>query len=197
MTKEKQLDLEYSTLMAQYKSARDEINSLLESSRQVVNLTFTAISLFIGASAFFGAKFQEAYLILPFFLYGLTWVQLRHILLMRRASGYIAKLIAPRIRVILQDIFPKSHLETSHILNWEEGWQSPGQRKHGFFLLPVLGAGFGLPLFAAILSLGVYLLGASPIYPRDWALIIANLAGLSYSIVLGFLIEFKRFGQEI
>ncbi|MBN1427243.1 MAG: hypothetical protein JXB07_02585 [Anaerolineae bacterium] len=194
MSKEEHIQLEYTTLMEQYKAARDEINGLLEASRQMVGLTFTVISLFLGVSAFVETKMPIAYLILPFFLYGLTWVQLRHILLMRRASEYIATTVAPRVRDLLKALSPNSSLDTSHILDWEERWQSPGMRKGGLWLLPVLGAGYGLPLFAAVLSLGAYFL-LVPIVPfLDWVLIVANLVGLVYSVILGFLIEFRRFG---
>ncbi|MBN1310939.1 MAG: hypothetical protein JXB30_05910 [Anaerolineae bacterium] len=193
MDNEEQLKLEYATLMEQYKAAREEINALLDSSRQMVGLTFTVISLFIGVSAFVEAQMPIAYLILPFFLYGLTWVQLRHILLMRRASVYIAKTVAPRVREILQALSPGSSLDAGHILDWEERWQSPGERRGGLWLLPVLGAGYGLPLFAALLSLGAYFLLTPAVSPLGWVLIAANLVGLIYSFILGFLIEFRHF----
>lgn len=197
MSKEEQLTLEHATLLEQYKAARDEINALLDASRQVVNLTFTVISLFLGVSVFIDARLPIAYLIMPLFLYGITWMQLRHILLMRRASAYISRDITPRVRQILSDLSPENRLDTSHILNWEEVWRSPGQRKWGLLLLPVLGAGYGLPLFAAVLSLLVYVFLVSPIPLLGWFLVLVNIIGLSYSIVLGFLIEFRRFGQDI
>jgi len=91
---------------------------------------------------------------------------------------------------------PQSTPDTIHILDWESGWKSPGRQKHGFWLLPVLGAGYGMPLFAAVLSLGVFFLVSPQVSPLDWVLVAANLIGLSYSIVLGLLIEFRGFGQN-
>jgi hypothetical protein len=196
MSREEQLKLEHSTLMEQYKSARDEIESLLDASRQVVNLTLTVISLILGASVFIETKLPIAFLILPLFLYGLVWIQLRHILLMRRASAYIAEAIAPRVRSIMKEIFPEKAIETEHILDWEEKWQSPGRRKGGVLLLPVLGANYGLPLFAAVLFLVVYIFSVSVVSVAGWMLIGINLLALIYSIVLGFLVEFRRFGQD-
>ncbi len=195
MSREEQLKMEHSTLMEQYKAARDEIESLLDASRQVVNLTLTVISLILGASVFVEAKLPIAFLILPLFLYGLVWMQLRHILLMRRASAYITEAIAPRVRNILKEMFPEKTAEPEHILNWEEGWQSPGRRKGGVWLLPVLGASYGLPLFAAILFLVAYIFSVSVIPIAGWVLIGINLLSLIYSIVLGFLVEFRRLGQ--
>ena len=194
MSKEDQIQLEYATLMEQYKSARDEINALLESSRQVITLTFTVISLFVGISAFVETKLTIAYLVLPFFLYGLAWVQLRHILLARKAATYISEAVAPRVREILISLSPKDPPDTEHILDWGERWQSPGQRKRGFWLLPVLGAGYGMPLFAAVLSVCVYFFLTPAIALLDWILIAANLGGLVYSVILGFLVEFRQFG---
>jgi len=197
MSKEEQLKLEHSTLMEQYKSARDEINSLLNASRQIVNLTLTVISLFLGISIFVEAKLPLAFLILPFFLYGLAWVQMRHILFVRRLSAYIAKAITPRIREILREISPQDPIDTEHILSWEGTWQSPGRRKGGILLLPVLGASYGLPLFTAVLSLIAYLFSVSAIPITGWILIGANLAAFSYSLILGFLVELRRFGQDL
>lgn len=196
MKKEEQLKLEYSILVEQYKAARDEINALLDASRQVVNLTLTAISLFLGVLAFVEAKLPVIFLVLPFFLYGLDWVQLRHILLMRRLSAYIAEALAPRIRGIIREISPKDRLDTSHILSWEEKWKSPGRNSRGLFLIPVLGASYGLPLFAAILSVSAYFFLTPTISYVEWILIAINVVAFFYSLVLGFLVEFLRFGQE-
>jgi hypothetical protein len=196
MSREEQLKLEHATLMEQYKAARDEIESLLDASRQVVNLTLTAVSLILGASVFIETKLPIAFLILPLFIYGLVWMQLRHILLMRRASAYIAKAIAPRVRRILKEMSPEKTIETEHILNWEEGWQSPGHRKGGVLLLPVLGANYGLPLLAAALFLVAYIFSVSAVHIAGWILIGINLVALIYSITLGFLVEFQRYGQD-
>ena len=196
MSREEQLKLEHTTLMEQYKSTRNEIESLLVASRQVANMTLMILSLILGASVFIEAKLPIALLILPFFLYGMVWIQLRYILLMRRASAYIAEAIAPRVRGILKEIFPEKAIETEHILNWEERWQSPGRRKSGVLLLPVLGANYGLPLFAALLFLVVYIFSVSVISSTGWILIGINMLAQIYSIVLGFLVEFRRLGQE-
>lgn len=198
MSKERQIEMEYSTLMAQYRAARDEIDGLLGASRQIVNLAFTVISLFLGVLTFTEARLPVIYLILPFFLYAVVWVQLRHILLMRRASAYISESIAPRVREIINQSYAQKKFQTNHILNWENEWKSPGQGKDIIFLLPVLGAGYGVPLFAAVLSLigYVYISPVSTISYGEWILIIVNLIALFYSITLGFLIEFRHFGQK-
>jgi hypothetical protein len=91
---------------------------------------------------------------------------------------------------------PNRLAKTEHILNWEEGWQSPGHRKGGVLLLPVLGANCGLPLFAAALFLVAYIFSVSAVPIAGWILIGINLVALIYSITLGFLVEFQRFGQD-
>jgi hypothetical protein len=80
-------------------------------------------------------------------------------------------------------------------LNWEESWQTPGRRQRGILLLPVLGANYGLPLFAAILSLLAYGLSAPVISGAGWILVAVNVMALIYSLVLGYMVEFQRFEQ--
>jgi hypothetical protein len=200
INRELQLQLEYATLMEQYKAGRAEIDALLDASRQVVNLSLVLITLLLSLLAFFESSIESsmpfAFLILPFFLYGLVWMQLRHILLMRRASGYISQSIAPRVRQIIQEISPAGPIDQRGILNWEEEWKSPGKRRGKFFLLPVMGANYGLPLFAAVLFAGMYYFYFSQMTWLSWVLIGLNALALLYSLYLGYVIEFKRFGQE-
>ena len=169
---------------------------LLVASRQVVNLTLTVISLILGASVLIDMRPPIIFLILPFFLYGLMWTQLRYILLVRRAAAYISDVIAPRVRSILQEIYPDEIVETKHILDWEERWQSPGHRKSGILLLPVLGANYGIPLFTSIVLLFLYISSSSGLSFFSLFLIAINIIAIIYSIFLGFLFEFRRFGQD-
>jgi hypothetical protein len=194
MSNDEQIKLEYATLMAQYNAARDEINGLLDASRQMVNLTVTAISVFLGVLTFVEAEWPLVFLILPFFLYGLVWVQLRHILLMRRLSRYIATVIAPRVREIVAALGPAT--DTSHLLSWEASWQSPGAQPGGVWLLPVLGTGYGLPLLAAVTALVAYPVIVDSIPVEGWLLMMANVIALAYSLALGYMVEFRRFGQR-
>ena len=115
---------------------------------------------------------------------------------MRKASAYIAQVIAPRVRAILQENSADATGDFEHIMGWEQGVQSPGQRSRGWLLLPVLGAEYGLPLFAALLSSAAYVFSVSEVTAGDWLLIAFNGALLVYSAVLGYLVEFRRFGLE-
>jgi len=196
MSHEEQLKLEHATLMAQYRSARDEIDSLLDASRQVVSLTLTVISLVLGVSLFVEAKLPIIFLVVPVFLYGLAWTQLRHILLMRRTSAYVAEVLAPRVRSLLQEISPDGPVDLDHILSWEEGWQSPGRRGGRLLLLPVLGSSYGLPLLAAVLSVGAYYFLVPAVPLEGWVLMGINGLALIYSLYLGWLVEFGGFGQR-
>ena len=193
MGREEQLKFEHATLMAQYRSTRNEIEALLDASRQVVRLTLTVISLVLVALTFFEAKLPIAFLIVPFFLYGLAWTQLRHILLMRRASAHIAETISPQVRRILEGMSPENTTGMGHLLNWEEEWQSPGRRQGGLWLLPVLGANYGLPLLAAVLSVVAYGFSVPDVRLAGWVLIGVNALALIYSLVLGWAVEFRRF----
>lgn len=193
MSREQQRQLEHATLMAQYRSARDEIESLLDASRQVVRLTLVVVSLVFGTSVFVEAQVPLLFLVVPLFLYGLVWTQLRHILLMRRASAYVAEVLAPRVRSLLEEMGPDEPVAMDHILSWEEGWQSPGRRKGGLLLLPVLGASYGLPLLAAVMSVAAYRLSVSTVTLQGRILMGLNALALIYSLFLGGLVEFGWF----
>jgi hypothetical protein len=197
LTMEEQLKLEHSTLMEQYKAIRYEINSILSVSRQTVNLTLTVIALFLGVSLFVEAKLPMVFLIAPFFLYGLTLTQLRHILIMRECSEYITVRIAPRVRAILMRLSPEGSSEFDYILDWEQTWRTPARDKGGTWLLPALGAGYALPLFAAVLSLIVYVSTVSQVSTIGWLLIAANLLALLYCLGLGFWLEFNLASSNI
>lgn len=196
MSKERGLELEHATLLEHYNATREEINGLLDASRQVVAMTFTLISLFVGVLVFVEEEYARVLLILPLFLNGLAWVQLRYNLLMLSASAHIANVIAPRVRAILHALSDDPQAEFDHILNWEKSTRSHGHRKFGWLLLPVLGSGYGFPLFAAVLSLIAYVAIVSEIKTGDWLLLAINLAALVYSVVLGYWVEFRRLGLD-
>ncbi|MBN1123027.1 MAG: hypothetical protein JXJ17_18265 [Anaerolineae bacterium] len=192
MTHEERLQLEHATLMAEYESARTEIEGLLESSRQTNNLLLTVISLFVGGLVFFNTQLPLAFLILPLFLYGLTWTQVRQVLITRQVSAHIAQVIAPRVREILSQLDMAHPVDDKIVMAYEGKAASPARSKGGLLLIPALGAGYGLPLLAAIISVGAYLLIARPIGVIGWVLIAVNAAALVYSAALGFMIEFGR-----
>ncbi len=192
MTHEERLQLEHATLMAEYESARTEIEGLLESSRQTNNLMLTVISLFVGGLVFFNTQLPIAFLILPLFLYGLTWTQVRQVLITRQISAHIDTVIAPRVREILGQIDMAHPVDDQIVMSWEGRAASPARSKGGWLLIPALGAGYGLPLLAAMLSAGAYLLIAHPVGVIGWALIGINAVALIYSAALGLVIEFGR-----
>jgi hypothetical protein len=193
MNREEQLRLEHATLMAQYRAARDEIDGLLASSRQVVALTLTLMSLILAGAAFIEAKMPIMFLVAPLFLNGLAWTQLRHLLLMRQASAYIADRIAPRVRVLLEEMVDGESGGMEYILDWEEGWRGPGERRRRILLLPVVGATYGLPLFAALVFLLAYGLSVSQVTILEGMLIGVNVLVLLYSGAMGWLVEFRGF----
>jgi hypothetical protein len=192
MTHEERLQLEHATLMAEYESARTEIEGLLESSRQTNNLMLTVISLFVGGLVFFNTQLPIAFLILPLFLYGLTWTQVRQVLITRQVSTHIDTVIAPRVREILAQLDMAHPVDAGVVMAYEGKATSPARSKGGWLLIPALGAGYGLPLLAAILSTGAYLLVARHIGVIGWVLIGINAAALIYSAALGLAIEFGR-----
>jgi hypothetical protein len=200
VSREDQIKLEYDTLLEQYRVARAEIYGYLESSRQIVGLTLTAISLFLAVLAFVKAELPVIFLVLPLFLHGLAWIQLRYLLLTRRLQGYIARTLAPRLRVLLAEIAPDHRLDPGAILAWDVNLHNLPIAPRGpvqfVLLLPVLGASYGLPLAAACMSLAAYFASGPDYLPGEWLLLALNVAALTYSLLLGYWVEFRRLGRS-
>lgn len=196
ITKDEILQLEYKTLMEQYKASRDEMNGLLSSSRQIITLVFTVISVFTGIAIYFKTNTPLAFLFLSLFICMVTWVQLRYILLIRRLSAYISNVISPRIQVIFKELSGNDNLLIGDLLSWEKNWQSPGKNIWKMFLFPVLGSGFGIPLLVSLLIIIFYFKFIPDMATIDWTLIILNIIAIIYSSVLGFLIEYNKFGMH-
>ena len=198
MATDEQLRLEHATLIEQYRATRAEIDGLLEASRQILSFCVTVISAFLGLSYVTqNTDFAKAFLVFPLVLYGIVLVQLRYLLLMRQASAYISKVIAPRMRTILQTT-GDSKAGFSYILNWEETRRTLAQQRGGWLLLPVLGSSYGLPLLAAVLFVAAYLhmVGIPNVDDVDKVLLLCNGIALLYCVVLGIRIEFTKLGQD-
>ncbi|HAN78181.1 MAG TPA: hypothetical protein DCQ31_10615 [Bacteroidales bacterium] len=195
LTKDENLQLEYKTLLDQFKAARDEINGLLNSSRQIVNIVLSVLSIFIGISIYAQTKLPVAFLFLSLFLCMITWIQIRYILLVRRLSSYIENTIAARIREIHKELSGNYTAEINP-LGWESNPKGQMKTLWKLLLIPVLGSGFGVPFLSAIISVWIFCSLSPEKTSFEILFIGADVAALVYTLTLGVLIEFFNLGIE-
>jgi hypothetical protein len=195
LKKDEILQLEYRALLDQFKASRDEINGLLSSSRQTVNLVLSVLSIFIGISVYAQTKLPIAFLFLSLFLCMITWIQVRYIILVRRLSSFIENKIASRIREIHSELY-EDNLTLINPLSWELNSKSQMSTMGKIFLLPALSSGYGIPILAAIISITIFFNLTPEISGIEIFIVIIDIIVLVYTITLGILIEFFNLGIE-
>lgn len=197
MSETRHLELEYTALLEEYRSLREEINATLDSSRQVVNLTLVGVG---GLIAFFPfllqLQSQTVFLLIPFFFYGLAWTQLRYILLAQRIGSYLDKNVISRIRSILKTVANGEEDDYGSFMSWESGRGTNLILQVGFSVVLIEGAGFAIPLLAGLLSLVVFvIISRQSSYVLNWIdilLMIINIGALLYSAYWGFRLALGR-----
>ena len=221
MDREDQLKIELNVLLDEYKALKAEIVSNLNSARQIVSLTLTAIGALIAVSKYIvesGAI--SVFLIAPLFFYALAWTQLRYVFLVLDMGAYLRKNVAQRIRAIMVELSSKAAPELqpgskfTHILKWEELGRSPINRfERGIpesptrfkkkvlkfkgkvwklLFLPIAGSNYGIPLLASIVSLVTFCFLSSEITKSQLILLAIDVIGLLYSLGWGWKAEKQR-----
>jgi hypothetical protein len=198
MEENKQVETEISVLIEEYKVLKSEIVSNLTSSRQIANLAFTAIGVLITATPFIIQNLPIIFLVAPLFFYALAWAQLRYTYLVLDMGNYLRDSLRPEIQCILKEIPPSNKGNFEKILGWELRGKNPILLRQSklvhFLFLPIAGANFGIPLLAAVLSVGTYLIITSNVAhtPFEVTLIVVNILALIYSAYWGFRAESLR-----
>ena len=199
MNREERIKIELSTLLDEYKLLKAEIVSNLNSGRQVVNLTLTAIGFLVAAGkSIVDSGSLIIFLIAPLFFNVLAWTQLRYTFLVLDMGAYLRNKLVKHIREALKELSPESLQGFSYVMEWEEAGKGLTRGYAGFkgvlFLL-IAGSNYGIPLFAAVAStLAFFLLVDSMhvIIVLEIVLIVANLLSLVYSSVWGWIAERRR-----
>lgn len=201
MDKDEQLKMEHNTLLEEYGALKTEIVSNLESARQIANLCLTAIGVLIAATPFI-VQSQATILLLiaPLFFYALAWAQLRYTYLVLDMSAYLRDTVVPGIHRILAELASSEERDFSKIMSWELPGKGPTRLRptglHRLLFLPVAGANYGIPLLAAVLSVGAFLIlafqSSQTISSVQLALIVVNVLAFFYSAFWGFRAEFLR-----
>jgi len=201
MNKDERLKMEHDTLLEEYKALKTEIVSNLNSARQTANLTLTVIGILIAAAPFIiQSQAIILFLIVPIFFYALCWSQLRYIYLVIDMGVYLRGTVVPGIHRILTEISPGEGRDFSKIMSWELPGRGPTRLRSTKLLrmlfLPVAGANYGIPLLAAVLSVGAFLLlafqSSQAISAVELALIVVNVVAFLISAFWGFQAELRR-----
>ena len=190
------IEAELKVVLEEYKTLREELLANIDAARQVLNLTLTAVGVFLAVSPLFLQSQQPGlFLVVPFLFYAMAWAQLRYILLGHDISNYLRKVVEPQVRGNLSELAPTVQRDFSLVLGWSN--RGGGLLKHhkGIFVLPIAGANYGIPLLAAVFSMVAYFVlvfsGGGAVLMLDWLLLALNAGALIYSMVWGFRVEFK------
>lgn len=201
MDDREQLKLEYSALLEEYKSLKSEIVANLDSARQVVGLTLTAIGVFIAIAPYVvESQTIILFLIAPLFFYGLAWTQLRYIYLALDMGTHLREAVLPRIQLTLARMHPQAGEDFSNLMGWDLANRSPLRLRRGglrrLLFLPIAGANYGIPILASVLSVGTFLLlalhSSQPLSIIEVVLIAVNGIAFLYSIGWGVVAELGR-----
>lgn len=202
MNEQESLKAELETRLEEYRQLKSEIVSNLESGRQVTNLTLTFAGVMIALIPFIVQQRAEVlFLIAPLFFYFLAWTQLRYVYLVLDMGKYLATIVVPRIQAILRQLAESKQDEPYRsIMSWETKGKAPlrlrGGKVRTASFLPIAGANFGLPLFAAFLSVTIFFIVRYPnwlgLVWYEWFLLILDVLGFIYSAYWGIQAELKR-----
>lgn len=180
---------EINVLMEEYKSLRDEIVSDQNASfaNTTTSLaTVTAILSVIAALKLNTKPFWVGFTPLLFFV--LNLYQLRLGIITNNISHYIAEVLSPRIKRLLEDA-PKDY----YPFEWEEYARTPPNSDNHIFKF-IEAARFGLPLFLALGITLFYIAFVKSVFPDDvdafdYIITVINFIGI---IVSGLIILYVR-----
>jgi hypothetical protein len=199
MEENKQAEIEYLTMIEEYKVLKNEMISNLASSHQIANLAFVGIGVLISVTPFIiQSNLPVIFLIAPLFFYALTWAQLRYTFLVLDMGDYLRRNLRPEIQRILNEIPPSKKHDFENILSWELQGKNPTRLRQSkrlkFLFLPVAGANFSIPLLASLLSVTAFLVITSSLTHStlEVVLIAINSLALVYSAYWGFRAESLR-----
>lgn len=192
------VEVELKVVLEEYKTLRQEILANIDASRQILNLTLTGTGLFLAVSPLFvQSQLPTLFLLVPLVFYAMAWAQLRYILLVQDINHYLGEDVEPRIRKGLEEIASTTDREFDAVLGWSNRGGGLFRHHRSVLILPIAAANYGIPLLAAVTSVGAYFLivlgGGGTIGPIDWFLTVLNMGALAYSAAWGFRIELKRY----
>jgi hypothetical protein len=199
MRKDEQLKMELGIRLEEYRALKAEIVSNLDSARQIVTLTLTAVGILISATPIIiQSKVAVIFLIAPLLFYVLAWAQLKYIYLVLDMGTYLRDTIAPNIRRILNDMH--TEYEVASIMSWDLKGKGPSRlrdsKPKNMFFLPIAVADYGVALLAALLSVAIYLVltyqSTKQLSPVEILFIAVQTVIFAYSAYWGFEAERRR-----
>lgn len=200
MSEDEQLKLELSTVLEEYKTLKAEIMANLASGRQVANLTLTSVGILIAAAPIIiQSQATIIFLVAPWLFYVLAWSQLRYTYLVLDMGDYLRDVVVPHVHQLLKQNQTVDR-DIAYILSWELPGKGPSRLRRTKLLrclfLPIAGANFAIPLLAAALSMGTFLILAfqntQTISGVEWLLIAVDVVAFIYSAYWGLEAERGR-----
>lgn len=181
-------------LLHEYNALKSEIASTLETSRQMLNLTFTLFGLFIAGFPFITdlviqLNIRQIILVSPILFYLIAWSQIRYIMLVLDMGTYLREHTVAKLN---------RYLGNDLALSWEDKGRSQLKRAKwsAALVIPIAGSHFAVPILAAIAPLLGYFVFMSnnglTLNVLDYVLIFLNIVAFVYSVFWGFYVETQR-----
>lgn len=200
MNSDEALRMEYKAHLEEFSALRMEILASLDSARQVIGLTLTAIGALLVAVPFvLERKATVVFLLAPFLFCALSWTRLRHTFLVLDIGTYLREALIPRMRQVVTSV--SGGLERAdHILGWEY-WgaslpSSSRTRLDRVRIFPVVRANDVVPVLASVGSVAAYFLSGQIILDRvTIPLLVLDVLLVAYTWHLGGIAE-TRLGHH-
>jgi hypothetical protein len=195
MDKEEFLKLEHSTLLEEFKAARDTMLFEIGVSKRVVTITLSAAGILLAITPYIvQSNLPILFLIAPIVFYPLAWSQIRSLFLSNTLGEYLLLVLIPHIQSTLKELSPDKSIDFSYIMGME-AYFGAADRRNRLILLPIQAGNYGINLISAIFSICAYF---AMIYHKqqsistlDWLLIALNTILFCYTTFLGVWSRFS------
>ncbi len=187
------LHAELDVLRGIYSEIRSEIRNDENKAIDNINYSLAAAGVTVALGGFI-ATTQQYFLLLtlPFIFFILAFIAYSHHLSVFRLGNYLAEVINPRIREIIEKIDSVQHDFGSFNMDWE----TYRRRIDSAFLirLPVSASYFGLHLLFSLapVLLFFYYKQSNNQPPNNLEVLLLTLDSIGFSVLLIYLISFRR-----
>ena len=166
--------------------------------RQILRFSLTAIgALIVAAPYIVNSGYLFLFLVAPLFLYGLALTFLRYMFLHIEVVAHLKHVVTPRIKSNLRELCPDELRDLTDIMSWEHdaGYKGPLDR-YSVLYWPIPAAPLGVPLLAALVSLCGYCITICKLHVSitwaEYGLICINLIGLTYLVIVSYLVGRRK-----
>lgn len=202
MKKDEYAKIELDIVIEEYRALKNEIGSNLNAARQIVQLTFTAVAVLLGATPLIiASKLNILFLVIPLVFYALVWSQLRYIYLVLDIGNYLQAKTIPAVRHLLSELSSvKKKTELDDIMAWETPGKGPIRLRRSWLqkilFIPIAGANLGISLLASTGCVAAFYLSSNLDFrlltSLEIILLLLNAIALLYTAYWSFQAELRR-----